>query len=111
MYGSGLTWMCYVWFRFDTGVFCMVWVGHGCVMYGSGLTWLCFVWFRFDMGTGPAVLKSRSRVNDGSQHRVVVDRLGRAGSISVDRDETVHGTSQGPLQMLNVNGDIYFGRC
>ncbi|XP_052285983.1 basement membrane-specific heparan sulfate proteoglycan core protein-like isoform X3 [Dreissena polymorpha] len=65
--------------------------------------------YRFDMGTGPAVLKSRSRVNDGSQHRVVVDRLGRAGSISVDRDETVHGTSQGPLQMLNVNGDIYFG--
>ncbi|KAH3828634.1 hypothetical protein DPMN_130616 [Dreissena polymorpha] len=61
------------------------------------------------MGTRPAVLKSRSRVNDGSQHRVVVDRLGRAGSISVDRDETVHVTSQGPLQMLNVNGDIYFG--
>ena len=64
---------------------------------------------RYNMGAGPAEMRSRVRVNDGAPHTVFLDRLGRAGSVQIDGGEPVADSSKGSLQMLNVNGNIYFG--
>lgn len=61
------------------------------------------------MGSGPAVIMSRGRVDDGQPHKISVERLGRTGSLVVDSDEIVTGDSQGFLQMLNADGNIFVG--
>ena len=63
----------------------------------------------YEMGSGPAVLMSRNRVDDGVPHTISVERLGRSGSLTVDQDATVYGDSQGFLQMLNADGNIFIG--
>lgn len=62
------------------------------------------------MGSGPAMIMSRKRVDDGQTHTVSVERLGRTGSLRVDKEDTVYGDSQGFLQMLNADGNIYIGK-
>lgn len=66
--------------------------------------------FSYDMGSGPATIMSSKRVNDGAVHSIYVERLGRAGTLTVDRSESVHGESLGYLQMLNADGNIYIGK-
>ena len=61
------------------------------------------------MGSGPAVVMSRQRVDDGARHSIEVERLGRAGTLKVDAQPAVTGDSQGFLQMLNADGNIFIG--
>lgn len=68
-----------------------------------------YVEFRYELGSGPGVLKSAYRVDDGYPHSVQVSRLGREATLKVDNSPIVQGTSSGPLQVLNVPGNIFFG--
>ncbi|XP_025082607.1 basement membrane-specific heparan sulfate proteoglycan core protein-like isoform X8 [Pomacea canaliculata] len=68
-----------------------------------------FVEFRFELGSGPAVLTSTVPVDDGFPHTVVVERLQRSANLTVNNAPTVTGSSKGPLQVINVLGNIFFG--
>ncbi|KAK7494115.1 hypothetical protein BaRGS_00014588, partial [Batillaria attramentaria] len=68
-----------------------------------------FVEFRYELGSGPAVLTSTQRVDDGFQHTIEAQRVGRNGNLTVDGSQSVTGSSKGPLQVLNVQGNIFFG--
>ncbi|BFZ23346.1 hypothetical protein BsWGS_26385 [Bradybaena similaris] len=68
-----------------------------------------YVEFRYELGSGPAVIRSVSTVDDGLPHLIVAERLGRNGSLSIDNSEPIKGASKGALQVLNVQGNIFFG--
>ncbi|XP_070207543.1 basement membrane-specific heparan sulfate proteoglycan core protein-like isoform X4 [Littorina saxatilis] len=67
------------------------------------------VHFLYELGSGPANLTSSVRVDDGYPHIIEATRQGRDGKLSVDGGEEVEGSSLGPLQVLNVQGNIFFG--
>lgn len=48
-------------------------------------------------------------VNDGQSHRIRAERQGRNGSLIVDDDWPLNGTSSGILAMLNTEGNLYMG--
>ena len=62
------------------------------------------------MGSGPAMIMSRQRVNDGQEHTIEVSKLGRSGTLTIDGGVEVTGESQGFLQMLNADGNLYIGK-
>jgi dystroglycan 1 len=65
--------------------------------------------YAFELGGGAAQIISRLPVNDGQIHRVRAERQGRNGSLIIDRNWPLNGTSSGILAMLNVEGNIYMG--
>ncbi|XP_048238836.1 basement membrane-specific heparan sulfate proteoglycan core protein-like isoform X2 [Haliotis rufescens] len=68
-----------------------------------------FVEFRYELGSGEAVIRSTSQIDDGFSHKIIAQRLGRTGNLTVDAGPPVIGASVGPLQVLNVKGNIYLG--
>ncbi|KAL5013502.1 hypothetical protein ScPMuIL_007772 [Solemya velum] len=77
-----------------------------------------YVELGYELGSGPAMIRSNRRVNDGYQYKVIASRLGRTGTLIIsgvngnkmtDDSEQVQGESAGILQMLNVEGNIYIG--
>ncbi|XP_078373536.1 basement membrane-specific heparan sulfate proteoglycan core protein-like [Oculina patagonica] len=65
--------------------------------------------FRFELGSGPAVLLSSLPVNDGQWHTVEVFRSYKEGSLKVDDEEPVNGTSAEGSSGLNIQGSIFIG--
>ncbi|XP_054720927.1 basement membrane-specific heparan sulfate proteoglycan core protein-like [Uloborus diversus] len=65
--------------------------------------------FSYELGGGPAIIKSPVKVNDGKTHYVTLKRTARHGSLELDGAHQMFGESQGMLQMLNADGDIYIG--
>ncbi|XP_075211994.1 terribly reduced optic lobes isoform X4 [Lycorma delicatula] len=63
----------------------------------------------WELGSGPALIRSQKRVDDGSSHTVVMKRKGKEGSLKVDSDITVHGEASGIMTQLNTIGNIYIG--
>ena len=47
---------------------------------------------------------------DGGLTSRVCGRLSRDGTLVIDGGEEVKGSSKGPLQVLNVQGNIFFGK-
>ncbi|XP_041377591.1 basement membrane-specific heparan sulfate proteoglycan core protein-like isoform X3 [Gigantopelta aegis] len=68
-----------------------------------------FLIFKYELGSGPGVIRSTRQVDDGFPHTVIAQRLGRTGNLTVDSDQSVMGSSAGPLQVLNVLGNIFVG--
>ena len=66
--------------------------------------------YSYEMGSGPAMIMSRQRVNDGQEHTIEVSKLGRSGTLTIDGGVEVTGESQGFLQMLNADGNLYIGK-
>ncbi|XP_068699347.1 basement membrane-specific heparan sulfate proteoglycan core protein-like isoform X3 [Montipora foliosa] len=64
-----------------------------------------FLEFRFELGSGPAVLLSQAPVNDGQWHSVEVYRSFREGSLKVDNNNNVTGTSAKASKGLNLDDD------
>ncbi|CAH3181076.1 unnamed protein product [Porites lobata] len=62
-----------------------------------------FLEFRFELGSGPAVLQSLSPVNDSQWHSIKVYRSFSEGSLKVDYDDHVNGTSAEGSKGLNIN--------
>ena len=68
----------------------------------------CLSWFRFNMGSVPAVIRSHSRVNDGTSHQAVIVREENKGSVQIDGGLVVPGFTLG--DGMNVRrSPVYLG--
>jgi len=65
--------------------------------------------FSFDLGSGPAIIRSSRRINDGLEHKINIYRLGKHGTLTIDDSYKHVGQSSGRLTMLNTESDIYIG--
>jgi hypothetical protein len=73
--------------------------------------YIAFLVFSYELGGGAAQILSRFPINDGKLHRIRAERQGRNGSLIVDNDWPLNGTSSGILAMLNVEGNLFMGKC
>lgn len=48
-------------------------------------------------------------MNDGLEHTIRAIRKGRNGTLYIDENLPIYGSSSGILAMLNVEGNIYMG--
>ncbi|XP_063292891.1 basement membrane-specific heparan sulfate proteoglycan core protein isoform X6 [Pelobates fuscus] len=65
--------------------------------------------FSYQLGSGEANIMSDDPVNDGEWHKIIAVREGKAGSIQVDGEELVSGSSPGKNIMVNTKGSVYIG--
>ncbi|KAM8927903.1 basement membrane-specific heparan sulfate proteoglycan core protein [Pelodytes ibericus] len=65
--------------------------------------------FSYQLGSGEANILSEDPVNDGEWHKIIAVREGKSGSIQVDGEDTVSGSSPGKNIMVNTNGSVYIG--
>ncbi|KAG8186896.1 hypothetical protein JTE90_023783 [Oedothorax gibbosus] len=67
--------------------------------------------YRFDCGSGEGKLRiEQVKVNDGSWHRIRVERRGKSAEMILDKRLKASGKSHGSHEVLNLDGnDIYFG--
>ncbi|XP_039611708.1 basement membrane-specific heparan sulfate proteoglycan core protein isoform X4 [Polypterus senegalus] len=65
--------------------------------------------FRFDVGSGMATIRYPSPIKLGEFHTVVLYRNQTQGSIVVDGQNPVKGSSQGKFQGLDLNEQLYVG--
>ncbi|XP_076325413.1 terribly reduced optic lobes isoform X10 [Tachypleus tridentatus] len=68
-----------------------------------------FLELSYELGSGPAEIRSLEKIDDGIKHSVRIERMAKNGSIQIDGGQRYFGSSQGVLQMLNSEGDIYIG--
>ncbi|XP_017881365.1 laminin subunit alpha [Ceratina calcarata] len=65
--------------------------------------------YKFDCGSGPALLVSRTEINDDDWHIAIFKRKGNYGELIVDEDDAVTGFSQGLMETMNVSPPFYVG--
>ncbi|KAK3547531.1 hypothetical protein QTP86_021514, partial [Hemibagrus guttatus] len=65
--------------------------------------------FRFDVGSGMATIRYPTAIKLGEFHTVQLYRNGTQGSIIVDSEAPVNGTSQGKFQGLDLNEELFVG--
>ncbi|XP_047486479.1 basement membrane-specific heparan sulfate proteoglycan core protein-like isoform X19 [Penaeus chinensis] len=93
----------------------LFWYGQEPTVPGRGQDYISvaikdgIIEFTFDVGTGPAMVRSPSRVDDGERHTLTVERAGRQGVLELDGSVREYGQSPGILHMLNAEGNIYIG--
>ncbi|XP_042860326.1 basement membrane-specific heparan sulfate proteoglycan core protein-like isoform X47 [Penaeus japonicus] len=93
----------------------LFWYGQEPTVSGRGQDYISvainegIIEFTFDVGTGPAMVKSPSRVDDGERHTLTIERFGRQGFLELDGSVREQGQSPGILHMLNAEGNIYIG--
>nr|XP_046221837.1 LOW QUALITY PROTEIN: basement membrane-specific heparan sulfate proteoglycan core protein-like [Oncorhynchus gorbuscha] len=65
--------------------------------------------FRFDVGSGMATIRYPTPIKLGEFHTIELYRNQTQGSIIVDREAPVNGSSQGKFQGLDLNEELYVG--
>ncbi|XP_035594859.1 basement membrane-specific heparan sulfate proteoglycan core protein-like isoform X12 [Oncorhynchus keta] len=65
--------------------------------------------FRFDVGSGMATIRYPIPIKLGEFHTIELYRNQTQGSIIVDREAPVNGSSQGKFQGLDLNEELYVG--
>ncbi|KAJ8260293.1 hypothetical protein GJAV_G00179310 [Gymnothorax javanicus] len=65
--------------------------------------------FRFDVGSGMATIRYPTPITLGEFHTVEIYRNQTQGSIVVDEEPPVNGSSQGKFQGLDLNEELYVG--
>ncbi|XP_031463805.1 basement membrane-specific heparan sulfate proteoglycan core protein isoform X5 [Phasianus colchicus] len=65
--------------------------------------------FRFDAGSGMATIRDPTPLRLGKYHTVRLFRNLTRGSLQVDGQPPVNGTSQGKFQGLDLNEELYLG--
>nr|XP_029478281.1 basement membrane-specific heparan sulfate proteoglycan core protein-like isoform X6 [Oncorhynchus nerka] len=65
--------------------------------------------FRFDVGSGMATIRYPTPIKLGEFHTIELYRNQTQGSIIVDREVPVNGSSQGKFQGLDLNEELYVG--
>ncbi|KAG9482678.1 hypothetical protein GDO78_011370 [Eleutherodactylus coqui] len=65
--------------------------------------------FRFDAGSGMATIRYPIPISLGEFHTVTLHRNLNQGSMVVDNQTPVNGTSQGKFQGLDLNEELYLG--
>lgn len=67
------------------------------------------MFFGFDCGSGPALLATEDRYDDGQWHTVTFSRENTEGKLVIDKTTVVTGESVGGTKALNVIHPIYVG--
>ncbi|XP_032903838.1 basement membrane-specific heparan sulfate proteoglycan core protein isoform X7 [Amblyraja radiata] len=65
--------------------------------------------FRFDVGSGMATIRHPNPISLGEYHTVVLYRNLTQGSLYVDTNLPVNGSSQGSFRGLDLNEELYIG--
>uniref|UniRef100_A0AAY5ELG2 Heparan sulfate proteoglycan 2 n=1 Tax=Electrophorus electricus TaxID=8005 RepID=A0AAY5ELG2_ELEEL len=65
--------------------------------------------FRFDVGSGMATIRHPSAIKLGEFHTVQLWRNGTLGSLAVDEEAPINGSSQGKFQGLDLNEELFVG--
>ncbi|XP_078281510.1 basement membrane-specific heparan sulfate proteoglycan core protein [Rhinoraja longicauda] len=65
--------------------------------------------FRFDVGSGMATIRHPNPISLGEYHTVVLYRNLTQGSLYVDTNPPVNGSSQGSFRGLDLNEELYIG--
>ncbi|KAG7477685.1 hypothetical protein MATL_G00072180 [Megalops atlanticus] len=65
--------------------------------------------FRFDVGSGMATIRYPTPIKLGEFHTVELYRNQTQGSMVVDGDAPINGSSQGKFQGLDLNEELYVG--
>ncbi|XP_077312090.1 basement membrane-specific heparan sulfate proteoglycan core protein isoform X8 [Lithobates pipiens] len=65
--------------------------------------------FSYQLGSGEAKIMTEDPINDGEWHKVTAIREGKSGSIQVDGEEVVSGSSPGKNIMVDTKASIYIG--
>ncbi|XP_052760298.1 basement membrane-specific heparan sulfate proteoglycan core protein-like isoform X2 [Mya arenaria] len=65
--------------------------------------------FRFDTGSGPAIVRSRNPVRVGEWTSIKASRNQREGSLTVNEEQPVKGSSPGSTIGLNLKLPLYLG--
>ncbi|XP_069775261.1 basement membrane-specific heparan sulfate proteoglycan core protein isoform X3 [Narcine bancroftii] len=65
--------------------------------------------FRFDVGSGMATIRYPNPISLGEYHTVVLYRNLTQGSLFVDNNPPVNGSSQGNFRGLDLNEELYIG--
>ncbi|CAM9944593.1 unnamed protein product [Lampetra fluviatilis] len=106
--------------RFEAKVTFRPDTADGLVLYngqkqGSGVDFLSFGLvggrpeFRFDVGSGMAVIRYPMPLELGEYHTVTLRRNLTEGSLTVNNEAPVVGSSQGKFQGLDLNEEMYVG--
>ncbi|XP_068097689.1 basement membrane-specific heparan sulfate proteoglycan core protein isoform X2 [Hyperolius riggenbachi] len=65
--------------------------------------------FSYQLGSGEAKILTEDPINDGEWHKITAIREGKSGSVHVDGEEMVSGTSPGKNIMVDTKGSVYIG--
>ena len=65
--------------------------------------------YRYNLGSGDAEIASVSPVSLNEWHSVTITRLGKAGSLTVDSEDSVNGESPGAFTGLNLGDALWLG--
>jgi hypothetical protein len=65
--------------------------------------------YRYDLGTGPAIIRSSEPITLNDWHVARLTRNGRHGSLQVDRQLPVNGSSSGAFTQLTLTLDLFVG--
>ncbi|XP_076839971.1 basement membrane-specific heparan sulfate proteoglycan core protein isoform X4 [Brachyhypopomus gauderio] len=65
--------------------------------------------FRFDVGSGMATIRYPNAIKLGEFHTVQLWRNGTQGSLVVDGEAPINGSSQGRFQGLDLNEELFVG--
>ncbi len=68
-----------------------------------------YVIFQYNLGSGPAFIKSSSKISLFQWHTVEVYRDGLDGTLRVDDEPMLYGKSKGKYTGLNLAGDLFVG--
>ncbi|KAG8184137.1 hypothetical protein JTE90_008916 [Oedothorax gibbosus] len=68
-----------------------------------------YVEFRYNLGSGPVILLSPHRLQQGRFHRLVAKRYLRDGVLTLDGQEDVAGHSEGSLKSLDLAENMFLG--
>ncbi|KAM5132244.1 basement membrane-specific heparan sulfate proteoglycan core protein [Mantella aurantiaca] len=65
--------------------------------------------FSYQLGSGEAKIMTEDPINDGEWHKITAIREGKSGSIQVDGEEVISGSSPGKNIMVDTKGSVYIG--
>ncbi|CAI9621644.1 unnamed protein product [Staurois parvus] len=65
--------------------------------------------FSYQLGSGEANIMTEDPINDGEWHKITAIREGKSGSIQVDGEDVVSGSSPGKNIMVDTKGSVYIG--
>jgi len=92
----------------------MLWMNKGSTLKGDYFVIAMvngFVEFSYNLGKQKdfVPIRSQLRVDDGKWHVLIVDRKKRLGTLHVDNETPVTGTSNPGATILNTNGLLWIG--
>ncbi|KAM3922273.1 basement membrane-specific heparan sulfate proteoglycan core protein isoform 4-T4 [Leptodactylus fuscus] len=65
--------------------------------------------FSYQLGSGEAKILTEDPINDGEWHKITAIREGKSGSVHIDGEEVITGSSPGKNIMVDTKAKVYLG--